>query len=121
MNDKTLVRISLGISLIGVLGLFLFVQTIEPLNVEVSRIDDSMIGKSVEVSGNIDSFSVKEGNVFLTIDDGTGKISVVMFERDARRNSGVYSLKEGGNVTVSGKIALYRSELEIIADSIEGD
>lgn len=119
MDDKALMKISLIISLIGVVALFLFVQFVEPAKTAVSRIDDSMLGQNVELSGRIESFSAKDGNIFFILNDNTGKIKVVMFERDARRTTDVYALADQMNVSVTGKISLYRSEFEIIASTIK--
>ena len=101
------------------MALFIFVQFTEPLKIDVSRIDDSMLGQNVELSGQIESFSAKDGNVFFTLNDETGKIKVVMFESGAKRDAGVYALTDGSNISVTGKISLYKSELEIIADVIK--
>jgi aspartyl/asparaginyl-tRNA synthetase len=119
LDDKTLMKISLVISIIGLVALFAVTQAIEPKAVEIRRIDDTMIGQTVEVAGKIDSFSAKDGNVFILL-NGTGDtIKVVMFERDARSQGDVYDLKENYMVSVVGKVALYRTELEIVADSIK--
>ncbi len=67
MDDKTLMKISLIISIIGVIALFLFVQFTEPIKINVSRIDDSMLGQNIELSGRIESFSTRDGNVFFLI------------------------------------------------------
>ncbi len=42
-----------------------------------------------------------------------------MFERDARRTADVYALADQMNVSVTGKISLYKSEFEVIASSIK--
>ena len=119
MKDEMLMKLSLIISIIGVIALFIFVQFTEPIKVSVSRIDDSMLGQNIEVTGQIESFSAKDGNIFFILNDNTGKIKVVMFERDARRTDGAYILAEQSNVSVIGKISLYKSEFEVIASTIK--
>ena len=119
MKDKTLMKISLIISVVGLVALFVFVQFTEPSKVSISQISDSMLGQNVEVSGLIESFTTKNNNVFFTLDDGTGNISIVMFESIARKNPEVYALKDQIRVSVTGKISLYKSELELIASSLK--
>lgn len=78
MNDKTLSRLSLAIALIGIIALFAYVQFSQPNHVEISSIDNSMLGQVLEISGKVDSFSLNNGNAFLVIEDGTGQITLFL-------------------------------------------
>ena len=69
------------------------------------------------LNGTIASVNENNGNVFIGLQDGTGDIPVVMFERTAR-NQQVYELEKNDEIIVKGQVNIYKSELEIIANSI---
>ena len=117
MNDKKLTVYSLVVALVGLTMLAFLVLTLQPKELKISEIDDRLSGTEVVVKGTITSFSSKDGNVFLTLDDGE-KISVVMFSREAGKQSFVYDLQEGDFISVEGEVQLYKNELEIVAAKI---
>ncbi len=118
ISDKNLIKLSAAVSVIGIAMLFVAVQLAEPQAVRIVDINDAMLGKIVGVNGTIDSINTNNGNVFIKLYDGTGRIDVVVFERNARNNKDVYNVKEGWNITVTGKVAVYKAGLEIIAESV---
>ncbi len=120
ITDEQIRKISLVIAVIGIIGIAAFGQSAKPEKLAAANMTEETLGRVVEISGTIASYSTNDdGHVFITLADGTGKAKIVMFERTARTQKGVYDLRKGDNVIVKGKAALYRSELEIQADSIE--
>jgi DNA/RNA endonuclease YhcR with UshA esterase domain len=71
----------------------------------------------VLINGTALSVSESNGNIFIKLSDGTGNLTVVMFERTAR---GIEIPNEGDNITVTGQVNTYKGEVEIIANSIKG-
>ncbi len=119
ITDEKLKKICLVAMILGLAGMIAIGALIKPETLKVSQITQSKIGSIIEAQGTIASYSInKDNHIFFDLADGTGSISTVMFERTARGQKDVYNLKNGDNVTVTGKIALYQQELEIQADSI---
>jgi DNA/RNA endonuclease YhcR with UshA esterase domain len=117
ISDSDLMKISLFISIIGVIALFFIVQFIGPVNVEVVDITREMDGQIIVTEGMINSIAKNDGNFFFSIGDGE-EIDVVMFESIAKKNDFIDQIKEGDLIKVKGQVSIYRNELEIIAEEI---
>ena len=83
---------------------------------QIGQITDRDDGKHVLVNGTVSGFRITNGNIFFKLGDGTGNITVVMFERAARSKN--IAVGDGDSAEVRGQINVYKSELEIIASSI---
>ena len=116
MDDKTLLRLSVVIAVAGLVSLIAAAQLAEPMKIPISKIDENLIGRGIEVNGTVESISVKDGNIFIRITDGSNGIDVVMFKQDA--NDDAYAIKEGDSIVVMGKVNFYRNSLEIVANSL---
>lgn len=114
LSDKSLMKLSLAVSLAGVVALFVFLQFEEPKLIGFEEIE-SHIGNNVVVVGQITAYSESKGNIFATLNNSA---KIVMFAVDAERRPDAYLLKTGDSVTVTGKVQLYRGSTEIIAKSI---
>ena len=111
MRDKTFIKIALGWSILGLFLLILIAAFTAPPQVSVIELESNM-GKTVAAQGVIDSTSYKEKVAFIDLRDGTGKITVVVFEDLPNK---VYKNDE---IRVKGKVSEYKGQLEIIADEI---
>ena len=118
ITDKQLMKVCIVIAILGFAFLFVVSQFITPEGIKIKDIDDKMIGRIATINGTVNSFSEKDGNIFINLGDDTGNITVVMFQSDAKRFD-LSMLKKSSNILVIGKISLYKSELEIIADSMQ--
>ena len=118
-SDKFLIKASFLISVIGIVLLFIFVQNIEPLEAEIKNIDDSYVGKSVKIQGNIDSlgYGKEKETLFLTVSDENKDIKIVMFKNNLENMK--ENLTINNKIIVTGEVALYNGDLEIIAKRIE--
>lgn len=114
ISDKKLMKVSLVVALAGIAMIF-FAGQLAVQNTTISQIKEIDAGKQVIINGIISSYRNSNGNIFFQLGDGTGNITVVMFERTAR---GQPAAKNGDNVTINGQINVYKNELEIIASSI---
>lgn len=112
MQDKTLLKISIFTSIVGIVALYFIMQ---PAEIRIGDINRNYIGKSVKVLGEISSrYESKDGHIFLNLADSSGKIKVIIF-----KNSKVEkSLEIGQMIEVSGKVEEYKGELEIIPKTI---
>lgn len=119
ITDDKIFKIALITSLIGVLGLIFTTPLIEMKEVSIDEIDRGMIDEQVSIEGVVEEVKTSSSgsSYFLTINDGTGKITLIIFE------SALQDLKESEidikdfkdkRVKVSGTITEYKSSMEII-------
>ena len=118
ITDEKLAKISLVLAVIGIIAIYLSITLPGPERLKIESIDEKDSGRLVSVNGTINSISASNGNIFIGLEDATGNITVVMFERTARGQK-VYELQENDSVVVDGQVGIYKSELEIIASKIE--
>ncbi|MEM7819527.1 MAG: OB-fold nucleic acid binding domain-containing protein [Candidatus Aenigmatarchaeota archaeon] len=119
ISDNSLIKISLTITLIGLIALFLIVHFIGPKEIEIGKINKDMIGQIVLLRANVESYFSNDGHIFIDAKDSTGTIKVVMFENEAKNNPLVYYIEKNNTIEIRGKIQLYKNELEIVATSIK--
>lgn len=122
ITDDKLFRIALITSLIGMIGLMVFTPTIEVKEIEIKDINRGMIDEEVKIECVIQdiSQSSSQSSYFLTINDGTGQMPLIIFESQASeiqsRNFDISDFKDK-KVEVVGKITEYNSQLELILSS----
>lgn len=122
MNDAGLLKVSLGLSTIGIILLFYVSTTTEPSRVSIGEVDFDDSGRLISIEGRITSKRVnKDGHMFIKLADDTGSISTVLFSSAAKQLDTVVleCLREGADVTVTGRVEEYRGALEVIPR--EGD
>lgn len=125
ITDDKLLRIALVTSLIGIIGLLIFTPTIEVKKVKIEDITRAMIDEKVCIDCVITDISQSstKSSYFLTINDGTGKMSLIVFEKQAAEiQSNNFDIEDFNDrkVEVTGKITEYNSELELILSSGDG-
>lgn len=118
MKDETLLKLSLIVSVTGIILLFVFAQTIEAEKIEIADIDKSFIGNNIEVFADIITFYSSDGNYFLKIRDKTGNISAIIFKQVVN-SFDTSKLKKGQQIKLSGEVSDYKGSLEIITNKID--
>lgn len=115
MDEGFLTKISALGFVICILILYVMSTMDFHARVKLGEIDRSFIGKTVNVTGEINSVYVNEGNVFFTLSDETGEIKVVLWE-DMIELIGinVSEINDGKTANVIGNVELYKGELEIL-------
>ena len=122
ITDDKLLKIALVTSLIGLIGLIIFTPSIEVKEVQIKDVTRAMIDE--EVSINCVVSDVKSSNsgssYFLTINDGTGQMPLIIFESQIAQmqtnNLDIEDFKDK-KVNVVGKITEYNNEMEIVLSS----
>ena len=122
ITDDKLLKIALITSLIGLIGLIIFTPSIEVKEVKISDINRAMIDEEVSINCVVsDVKSSKSGSsYFLTINDGTGQMPLIIFESQiAQMQSNNLEIKDfkDKKVNVVGKITEYNNEIEIVLSS----
>ena len=112
MRKKTVYRISVTLSAIGLSIMFFTEPMVSPAEHEVEELDESMTGEHIKLTGEVVNFNTGSGHLFLDISDGTGEINVVEFDSETW-------IDTDREVTVQGYVDIYEGDLQIIAESLE--
>ena len=122
ITDDKLLKIALVTSLIGLIGLIIFTPSIEVKEVKIEDINRGMIDEEVSINCVVSEVkSSKSGSsYFLTINDGTGQMPLIIFESQIAqmqtKNLEIKDFKDK-KVKVVGKITEYNNEMEIVLSS----
>ena len=122
ITDDKLLKIALITSLVGIIGLIIFTPTIEVKEIELKDINRGMIDEEVKVSCVVQdiSQSKSKSSYFLTINDGTAQMPLIIFDSQAgeiqSNNLDINDFKDK-KVEVVGKVTEYNSQLELILSS----
>ncbi|WP_094516235.1 MULTISPECIES: exodeoxyribonuclease VII large subunit [Methanobrevibacter] len=122
ITDDKLLKIALITSLIGLIGLIIFTPSIEVKKVEIQDINRGMIDEEVSIEGVVSDVksSASKSSYFLTVNDGTGQMSLIIFESQLAQleDNGIdIESYKGKKVNVAGTVTQYNSQLELILSS----
>lgn len=122
ITDDKLLKIALVTSLIGLIGLIMFTPSIEVKEVKIKDVTRAMIDEEVSIDCVVNDIkSSKSGSsYFLTINDGTGQMPLIIFESQiAQMQTKNLEIEDFKNkkVNVIGKITEYNNEMEIVLSS----
>jgi DNA/RNA endonuclease YhcR with UshA esterase domain len=125
ITDDKLLKIALVTSLIGLIGLILFTPSIEVKKVKIEDISRAMIDEEVSIDCVVSEVksSSSGSSYFLTINDGTGQMPLIIFESQiAQMQSNSLEIEDfkDKKVNVIGKVTEYNGQLEIILSSGDG-
>ncbi len=109
MKAEKLLKVSLIISILGILSLLFLTDALETEQVTIGEIEDKMINKKVKVDATIYSVIDRETFKVLSVYDETGRIDVLCNCEDIENNQ---------EVTVIGRIKEYNQYLQISAEKI---
>ena len=111
MNEKTLLKVSVVIALLGLSFLFLYSEEVDLKSVE--RIDSAIPEETVELKGTVNRVSVSDKVIFLEIEgERVEKTDVILFT-----DQDIF-IKDGDYVEISGTVEEYEGKKEVIANSI---
>lgn len=122
ITDDKLLKIALITSLIGLIGLIIFTPSIEVKKVEIQDINRGMIDEEISIEGVVSDVksSASKSSYFLTVNDGTGQMSLIIFESQLAQleDNGIdIESYKGKKVNVVGTVTQYNSQLELILSS----
>lgn len=122
ITDNKLLKIALITSLIGLIGLIIFTPSIEVKKVEIQDINRGMIDEEVSIEGVVSDVksSASKSSYFLTVNDGTDQMSLIIFESQLAQleDNGIdIESYKGKKVNVVGTVTQYNSQLELILSS----
>ena len=115
LTDLVIRKISIGISIIGIVALLLFSAHFEPKEVLIENISQDQIGQEVVVKGIVKSVFFTKNTLLFEIFDSK-KIKAVKFSPSAKEFE---LIKESNFLEITGKIQKYRGELEIVVKEVK--
>jgi aspartyl/asparaginyl-tRNA synthetase len=115
-SQETVAKISLAVSAAGLLALWVLAGLFEAKEVSIAEIDENLVECRVRVSAQVASSYRNQETLFLELYDGTGKIKAVVFKAEGERFAGI---GKNSFAEFSGKVKLYKGELEIIVEAVE--
>ncbi|MEK6872658.1 MAG: OB-fold nucleic acid binding domain-containing protein [Nanoarchaeota archaeon] len=111
-------KISLTISLLGIIILLILANTLEQKLTNIKELTINDLNKKIKIQGkimNIKNYENSKTNELfyvLTISDGAGQIDVVLNIKKT------LNLKINQNVTIMGRVNTYKNQLQIQAEKI---
>ena len=119
ITDEKIFKIALITTLIGLIGMIIFAGEISPKEVIIKDIDRGMIDEEVTVTGNIDTIQKSSNgkNYILTLNDGSGRINMMIFESAITKfaeNEVKIENFENKKVIVTGTVTEFKSTMELI-------
>ena len=110
MDESTLLKTALCVSIAGIVLLSIALQTFELEESSLSKAKAAEEGAAVRVHGTVQAVTVK-GNLTLATLSRVEELLVVAFSN--------VSLQPGDDVIVEGRMQAYNNEPELVADMIE--
>ena len=110
MQEKTLLKLALICSLVGILLLFFISNNIDVNEKVISELEGNDVDSSVRINGVVTSFQ-NRGSVILIDVAQLEKMQVVVFNSN-------FTLNKGDSVEITGKIGEYEGNNQLIADKI---
>lgn len=102
------------LALIGLAGIYFAASNLEPVDVNVESIEDSMTGKLVRITGRIDNIrKTSSNNIYWTVNDGSN-ITIPLLDSKFKK----ISATKGNTVEIVGLVSQYKGELEIMPKEI---
>lgn len=119
MEDQLIFKIALATSILGLMGMMFFADDIAPREVKIMDLNRGMLDEDVSVEGVVQSVkkSSQSNTYFMDIMDGTGKISLIIFDsnvQDLQKANISISGLSNRRVKVTGKVSEYQGKIEII-------
>lgn len=112
MKEQTFLRISLYVSILGVLLLFLLSFFFQYPLVAIQDISSDTEGQTVRIEGMLSSLRNTGQTYIFTVTDDTGSISVVLYSTDQ------LFFQKNTEISVLGTVKNYQCTLEIQATKI---
>ncbi|MPL61964.1 hypothetical protein SDC9_07554 [bioreactor metagenome] len=119
ITDDKIIKIALITTMIGLMGMVIFAGEINPKETIIKKIDRGMIDEEVVITGNIEMVKKSSNgkSYILTLNDGSGKITILIFESTitefVENGINIENFKNN-KVKVTGTITEFKSTIELI-------
>ena len=113
MEEKTLLKIALIISLLGLLGLYMVSENVEIKEKTIEKITLENKDEFVRLGGIVNKVYKADKALIIEIMQPQ-KITVVLFNNENKTTK----ISEGNEVEIFGKVDEYEGKMEVIADRV---
>lgn len=117
MKKNDIYWLSIIGSIVSLAAIFIFISYFVPESVKIKDIDNTHIGTIVNVTGKITKITNREGSIFLTIEDETGNINVIIWDSVIKslemKGLDPHSLKENLSINLQSEVISYEGHLEL--------
>jgi len=107
IEEKDVYRACIILSVIGLGIIHISHSYLEPTEAEIQEIDETWIGETVELSGEIEKSGGTENVEFYDMRDGTGEIQLVDFDDKNLSNS----------TSIVGNVDVHQGSLQVVVES----
>lgn len=119
LTDQQLFKIAFLTAIIGMVGMIIFAGEISPRSIKIIEINPGMLDEEVCIEGLVEKVekAFKSDTYFLTINDGTGKIRIVVFEstvNEIEKNGFNVQYFDKKRIKVTGRVNEYRGNMGLV-------
>ena len=124
LSKNFLTILSLSVSVIGIILIYLASVNIQPKEISLSDISAEMEGRNIVTTGHItEKRTHKDGHLFLTISDNKADIQVPLFADFMKEldNLGITTndFQINDRISVNGILEIFNGNLQIIPKSLD--
>ena len=112
MQEKTLLKIALITSLVGILILLIILDKIDVSSSNINAINKTLNNKQAKIKGEITRITETPGLYIINVKDNTGNIDVIVFKEEK------LELEKGDIVQIEGQVTEYQGKMEVIAKKV---
>jgi len=114
MDKNQLLKYCMIISILGILVLLSLLEVSQAQFYEIKDVTKKQIDAQIKIEGKIVSSKDLPGILILGVQDNSSKMTVIAF-----KDFPIEELKKGITIEVTGNVAEYQHQLEVIADEIK--
>ncbi|MBA3064216.1 hypothetical protein FP803_02150 [Candidatus Woesearchaeota archaeon] len=112
MEEKSLLRLALICSLVGIIALFFISENMEIKEKNINEINKDNIGEDIKIKGIV-SKSTDKGKIILLDIVQPETVTVVLFKDSD------FNISTGTKVEITGEIDEFNGQLEIIGNEVK--
>ncbi len=112
MKEKTLLKVALLTSLVGILILLFILEKIDLSSSNIANITKDNLDEKIKIKAEVTKVTETPGLYILDVKDFTGSIKVVVFKDEP------LEIKQGDILEIEGQVTSYKDQVEIIAKKI---
>ncbi|MBS3171047.1 OB-fold nucleic acid binding domain-containing protein [Candidatus Woesearchaeota archaeon] len=114
MAESFLIKLSLVISIAGLIILFFISEKIRPKEYQINLLSKENLEQLIKIKGTINNVKEIKGLIIMTVEDKSGEIKVIL----SRKNQ-ILKPEKDQEVEVIGKFKAYQKDFEIEAQEIK--
>ncbi len=88
-------------------------QKVQAKKVDISTISEEMVGQQVKITGKVENILKLSKGRLITVSDGTGKIPLLLWDKQYKYVKNKQDLDKGAEIEASGEVILYKDKLEL--------